>query len=266
MTLEKEAITGTELSGLVRSAVEQAMGKFGEEARTPTDVPVAGAVMAQDYPVPANDIMKAIHSWTLNPDATPPSDSQVIQLKQDGSVELISNDELERRLQQAEMNQVSAAGFIGNLDGATSAIPIVGKIPFGSILFGAVPGALVSEVVDGLMAPRNADGSLNFMNLGAKVLIAGVGATFGRRFIGNKAAGFFAAGLLIFVAADFLPVDQWVARLVSSLGGTASASQAQPSASAPASQGADHQPLATSGGEALDVLRNFQAQGMAEAA
>lgn len=226
MTLEKEAITGTELSSLVRNAVETAVSKqFGEESGKVINFPGAGAEKAQDYPVPANDALKAIHSWTLDPDAIPPSDGQVIHLKQDSSVELISNAEMELRLQEAEMNQPSAAGLVSTLDGAASAIPIVGAIPWGSIIFGAVPGALVSEVVDGLMAPRNADGSVNFMNLGVKAVIAGVGVTFGKRLVGTKAAGFFAAGIGIFILADLLPVDQWVEQLTGLLKPSAASNQ-----------------------------------------
>lgn len=268
MTLEtKDApgqvgTTSTQLSNMIETALSNALNERAAAANIKL-VPTGGdkdhesAVLAQE---PQNDILKQIHSWTLKDDATAPKEGQVIVMNQD-RVEVLDSGEFEQRL--ATMNQPALAGTINTLNGIGGL-----DIPWGDILFGALPGALVSEVVDGLMPPRNADGSLNFQNLGIKLGIAWAGVQFGDRLVGRQASQFFAGGIIIFVLADILPLDQWVATVRGWFDRNASSGQPDMGqhelSLARQHQGSDASRLDPSqGSDALETLRGLQARRLA---
>ena len=256
--LEKDApaqvgVKSTQLSTMIEGALSSALAqRFGAsgEASQAGDPPAA--TMGQE---PTNEVLKAIHKWTLDPNAIPPTDGHLLVMNQDRSFEAITNQEYEQR--QATMGQPALAGFVNQLDGIGGL-----DIPWGSVLIGALPGAMVSEIVDGLMPQRNADGSLNLTNLLVKGGIAWAGVQFGDRLIGRRASQFFAGGLILFVLGDLLPIDQWVARIRGLLTRGANTGQPQPQpspsfaqTSSPASS-FDPSP----GDDALEALRGHKAR------
>lgn len=194
-------ISQTQLSSMIEGALSSAL-----ETRFGSSQGVADPNAATLALEPTHPSLRALHAWTLDGGTQPVRDDQVILLNQDG-VEILDADEFDRRY--AMMGQPALAGTISQLNGLGGF-----DIPWGDVLFGALPGAIVSEVVDGLMAPRNADGSVNFQNLAIKGVIAGVGVQFGAQFVGKRTAQFFAGGLVLFILADLLPIDQWVARII----------------------------------------------------
>ena len=253
--------TSTQLSNMIETALSNALNERAAAANirlVPTggDQDHGSAVMGQE---PENDILKAIHSWTLKDGVTAPSEGQVIVMNQD-RVEVLDNGEFEQRM--ATMNQPALAGTVNTLNGIGGL-----DIPWGNILLGALPGAIVSEVVDGLMPAFNADGSLNFQNVGIKLGIAWAGVQFGDRLVGRQASQFFAGGLIIFVLADILPLDQWVATIRGWFGrGSASSGQDTRMAQHELSLARQHQGSEASrldpsqGSDALETLRGLQAR------
>ena len=200
----KVGVQSTQLSTLIETALSSALSqRFGASNGQAAPGDPNTATMGQE---PQSEILKAIHSWTLDPKVNPASDATLFVINGDRTIEAISNQEYERR--SAVMGQPALAGFVNTLDGIGGL-----DIPWGSVLLGALPGAIVSEVVDGLMPAHNADGSINFMNLAVKGGIAWAGVQFGPQFVGRRASQFFAGGLILFVLSDFLPIDQWVANV-----------------------------------------------------
>lgn len=200
---QQTGITQTQLSGMIEGALTSALEtRFGTAQAAPAADPNAATLALE----PQHASLRALHQWTLEGSTEPVREDQVILLNQDG-VEILDADEYDRRY--AALGQPSFAGTINQLNNIGGF-----DIPWGDVLFGILPGAIVSEVVDGLMAPRNADGSINFQNIGVKALIAGVGVQFGAQFVGKRTAQFFAGGLILFILADLLPIDQWVANII----------------------------------------------------
>ena len=251
--------TSTQLSNMIETALANALNERAAAANiqlvpTGSDQDHGSAAMAQE---PQNDILKAIHSWTLKDDATAPKEGQVIVMNQD-RVEVLDNGEFEQRL--ATMNQPALAGTVNTLNGIGGL-----DIPWGNILLGALPGAIVSEVVDGLMPAFNPDGSLNFQNVAIKLGIAWAGVQFGPQLVGRQASQFFAGGIIIFVLADILPLDQWVATIrgwFQRNGATSGQDLSQHELSlARQHQGSQASQLDPSqGSDALETLRGLQAR------
>ena len=249
----KVGVQSTQLSSMIEAALTSALSqRFGASngQAAPTDSNVV--TMAQE---PQNDILKSIHRWTLDPQVLPPSDAHLFVINQDRTIEAISNQEYERRT--AVMGQPAIAGFVNTLDGIGGL-----DIPWGAVLFGALPGAIVSEVIDGLMPAHNADGSINFMNLGVKGLVAWAGVQFGPQLVGRRASQFFAGGLILFVLSDFLPIDQWVANLRGLFGRTATGGQFAAHELELARQAQTASPASTfnpsAADDALESLRNHR--------
>lgn len=134
---------------------------------------------------------------------------EVLLRQEDGSMVLRPRKDLDREANYAVMGQVSIADAASQLDGALG----VG-IPWGSILLGAIPGAVVGEVIDGLLPPRNAKGELNFANLGVKGVIAAGAASFGPDLIGKTPAMLFVGALGVQMLSDILPLDRWVRNII----------------------------------------------------
>ena len=258
-------IRRSELASMIGDSVNAAFDR--RSPAEPVSSPDEHARLSQDRDVPEAKMLRAIHEWSLRPDSSPPEQGEVVEVRQDGTVEIVSQEAITERTREAELRQAVLSPFITQLDGIGGL-----DIPWGSILLGTVPGAIVSEVVDGVMPPRNADGRMNFGNLAVKGGIAWAGVQFGPQFIGRKASGFFAAGLGLFIFADLLPVDQWVAQLVGLFQRGETASQNQMIAqheqrlrSSDMHQGSGHSFIQPSqGDDALETLRALSRQtGMA---
>ena len=205
------SVKRAELDAIIDSSIAAALQKN----LSPRLAPATGAEMAQEK-APDHSVLRAIHDWSLKPDTSAPRLGEIIEVRQDGTVEIVTEQVMRERVQKAEMEQVgfALAPFVNQLDNAFGF-----NIPWGSIAFGILPGAVVSEVVDGVTPPRNVDGSLNFVNLLTKGVIAGVGVQALPPVIGRRASQFFAAGLGLFILADLLPINQWVANIVGLFGG-----------------------------------------------
>lgn len=216
---EKVGVQSTQLSSMIEAALNSALSqRFGASNGQTAPTPITDAKVVTLAQEPSNELLKSIHTWTLDPKVMPPSDAHLFVINPDHTIEAISNQEYERRT--AIMGQPAIAGFVNTLDGIGGL-----DIPWGAVLFGALPGAVVSEVIDGLMPAHNADGSINFINLLTKGAAAWAGVQFGPQLIGRRASQFFAGGLILFVLSDFLPIDQWVANLRGLFGRTAASSQ-----------------------------------------
>lgn len=254
-TTGQVGVQSTQLSSLIEAALSNALSqRFGAAGGQAQAADAKAVTMGQE---PQDDILKAIHKWTLDPDAIPPTEGHLLVMNKDRSFEAITNEEYEQR--RATMGQPMAAGIVNTLDGLGGL-----DIPWGSVLLGALPGAMVSEIVDGLMPPRNADGSINVTNLLIKGGIAWAGVQFGDRLIGRRASQFFAGGLLLFVLGDLLPIDQWVAKITNLFSQGADTGQPQPQLGL--GLGADlaqtRSPASTfdpsPGDDALDALRGHR--------
>lgn len=246
-------VKSTQLSSMIEAALSSALTqRFGASDGSSKwvldkDGDAKGATMGQE---PQNEVLKAIHKWTLDPDAIPPTEGHLLVMNKDRSFEAITNEEYEQR---AVMGQPALVGFVNTLDGIGGL-----DIPWGSVLFGILPGAMVSEIVDGLMTPRNADGTINFMNLGLKGAIAWAGVQFGPQLIGRRASQFFAGGILLFVLGDLLPIDQWVANITKLFNRGADTGQPAPGFAQTRSAASSFDPSA--GDDALEALRGHKAR------
>lgn len=249
-------ISQTQLSTMIESALTSALEtRFGSSAGPNATDPNAATLALE----PSHPSLRALHAWTLESNTPAVREDQVILLNQDG-VEILDAGEFDRRY--AAMGQPALAGTINQLNNIAGL-----GIPWGDVLFGALPGAIVSEVIDGLMPPRASDGSVNFQNLAFKGVVAFAGARFGEQFIGKRASQFFAGGLILFVLADLLPIDQWVANIINLFrrNGAASAQFNQPSSMLARGHQETSNLDPSQGTDALETLRGLQAQERAAA-
>lgn len=173
-----------EVQAAIEAIVDQAVGRSIAAATpdsTPTPAPATSLV-----PAPVNRLVLASMEQRT--------------VTQDG--ELV-----------ADMEQMSFAKNVESLN------KIGGLGVVGSIVFGAIPGAVVGEVIDGLVPVRTAGGEINLVNVLVKGAAAWGGVKYGRKIVGAHAAGFFAGAIGLQVAAELLPLDRWVDALVGKLGG-----------------------------------------------
>ncbi|MDP2661293.1 MAG: hypothetical protein Q8R28_11260 [Dehalococcoidia bacterium] len=107
-------------------------------------------------------------------------------------------------------------GPIEALDGFK--IPLVNAtLPIGSAVVGGLTGFVVGEVVDVVISQRTKEGGVNWINVGANGLAAGVLVKFGPGVMGHTASN-FAAGIIILNLALRLPgVQDNLAKLISAI-------------------------------------------------
>jgi hypothetical protein len=170
------------------------------------------APMAQDTPA-LPEAFSNLNSWMQNRGEHPLGDDEVLRFKGD-QVEVLTASDFARMRQGG-----AVAGVVSDLDNVTKY-----DIPFGSVIFGLVPGAVTGEVIDGLLPLRNGDGTLNIANPVAKGAVGVAGAIFADRLVGRRAAGFFVGALALQVFSDAVPLDRfvnWAVRQLRRSNGTA---------------------------------------------
>ena len=172
------------------------------------------APMAQDPPAlpPA---FSNLGRWIQDRGDKPLAEGELIRIEGD-QIEVIPPGEY------APMAQDGLAGVVTQLDNATP-----WDIPFGAVIFGAVPGAITGEVIDGLVPLRRADDTLNFMNPAFKGAAIAVAVMFGERLIGRRASQFYAGALVLQMFVDLVPLDRFVNWAVRQLRRDGSAAQGQ---------------------------------------
>lgn len=111
---------------------------------------------------------------------------------------------------KAEAHQVALKGIVDQLDTMIPGVPL----PWGSVIFGAIPGIVLGEVIDGFVPPRTKEDTLNFLNPVVKVVAAVATYKPIEGMVGRNAALFYAGTLTIQVASLILPLDQWVSTIV----------------------------------------------------
>lgn len=109
---------------------------------------------------------------------------------------------------EADVEQAALTGIIRQLDTIGGL-----DVPFGSVIFGGIPGLVVGELVDGFVSPVAA-GGVSWANVLVKTGVAWMGVQFLPQFIGRNGSLFFAGSLALQAARQILPIDQWVANLV----------------------------------------------------
>ena len=185
------------------------------------------APMAQDPPaLPA--AFSNLGRWIQERGDKPLADGELIRIGPD-QVEVVPPGEY------APMAQDGLAGVVTQLDNITQF-----DIPFGAVLIGGLPGAIVGEVVDGLVQLRNADGTLNMMNPAMKGALGFGGAMFLDRLVGRRAAGFFVGALVLQIFVDVFPLDRFVSWAIGQLrrdGSEVVTAQATQVITGPAGQG-----------------------------
>lgn len=137
--------------------------------------------------------------WISERGDKPLGDDEVLHFRED-DIEILPAGELASMAQRG-----GAGGLVSDLDNVTRF-----DIPFGSVIFGALPGAAAGEIVDGLMPLRNADGTFNIANPITKGVGGFGGAMFADRLVGRRAAGFFVGALLLQIVVDAVPLDRFV--------------------------------------------------------
>ncbi|KKN54176.1 hypothetical protein LCGC14_0595250 [marine sediment metagenome] len=191
-----ETLSMTAIREEIASGVASAIDAFDWDARLGLK-PDPVAPMAQDLTTLPPAFAK-LGSWIAERGDKPLADGETIRISAD-QVEIIPPGEL------AQMAQGGIAGVVKQLDDVSGF-----DVPFGAVVFGAIPGAITGEVIDGIFPLRNADDSMNITNPVVKTAIVAGVAVFGERWIGRPAARFFAGALVLQVFVDVLPVDRFV--------------------------------------------------------
>ncbi len=191
-----ETLSMTDIREEITSGIASAIDAVDWNARLGLK-PDPVAPMAQELTTlpPA---FSRLGTWIAERGDKPLADGEMIRISDDQN-EVIPPGEV------AQMAQGGVAGIVKQLDDVSGF-----DVPFGAVVFGAIPGAITGEVIDGLFPVRNADDSMNITNPVIKTaVIAGV-AVFGERWMGRPAARFFAGALVLQVFVDVLPVDRFV--------------------------------------------------------
>jgi len=155
---------------------------------------------------PESPIAKAIEQGQK------PEQGQTLQIDSQGNVKTV---DLSQEVTQEQSAVASIASKGDNMLGL--------GIPWGSVMVGAVPGIFVGDLIDGFVSPTTEEGGTNIANIGVKVGVGAAGTMYLSRYIGATPAKWFAGALVVQVASDLLPLDQWVAKVKSwfNNGGTA---------------------------------------------
>ena len=114
---------------------------------------------------------------------------------------------------QASMKAPGIAGILESGDNF--------RIPFLDLKLGPVVsagvgifgGTVVFNVVDSLVAPKDAQGKNSLMNLGAQTLAAGALATWGPKYVGKTAAYFMSGTIAVGLLMRWTPFQEWVVKV-----------------------------------------------------
>jgi hypothetical protein len=159
------------------------------------------------------------------PEVPTPEADQVISMGQDGEYELVSRADVALQQWSAEMHQGALAPIERPLNALTP------NVPAGSVLIGGSIGLLGGELIDGFVSPSNDAGGVNMANVAVKAGAAFFLGAFGNRLLTKQGvlAGVVVLGLQ--VASDVLPLNEWIAAIVSRVnsigGGEGALQQAQ---------------------------------------
>lgn len=160
--------------------------------------------------------------------ASKPKDGDVIIVSED-HIEVLTKEQV---AEQVTMGQAALGGTVARLDALGGL-----RLPVGSVLFGAIPGAIVGTAIDRVVSSKTSSGGMNIANVGLKVGVGIMAMRFLPRYLGKMAATFFVGGLLVQVIADALPIQGIVNRLAgflsSILGGRVAAGQTTMALAAP---------------------------------
>ena len=191
-----DTLSMTEIREEITSGIASAIEKVDWNARLGLK-PDPVAPMAQDLTALPPAFSK-LGTWIAERGDKPLADGETIRISAD-QIEIIPPGEV------AQMAQGGVAGVVKQLDDVSGF-----DVPFGAVLFGAIPGAITGEVIDGLFPLRNADDSMNFTNPVVKTAVVAGVAVFGERWLGRPATRFFVGALVLQVFVDVLPVDRFV--------------------------------------------------------
>lgn len=190
--------------------IKRAVHEEREDARAAAPAPAAQQVATAQ--VPADPVLAALARFSQEAKA-PPKLGELIRINTEGKVEVVPQAAL---LAQASMSQGALGGVVDTLDDVKL---FKMAIPLGSAIIGLPAGTILGEVIDGFVSPRNATGGMNAMNLVAKGVGVYGALAFGPNLMGKRASQFAAAALLVQVASQFLPIDQWVSQIVGAVRG-----------------------------------------------
>lgn len=235
MDIPTATLTREELKGDMESLLKRGFADFFGEDGPPAkpDKPI-DLSMAQ---VKGDKRLGELATWASSA-RTSIADGDIIEPLAGGDFNIRPLEEVLAEQETASMQQ-GLGRIAGTLDGALGA-----KIPWGSILIGALPGLFVHEVIDGTIEPRTQvldalgnpipdpndptgfETNINWPNPLLKIGLAAVVSNFGTDFIGRRPSMLFSGTLLVLALADILPIDQWVAKVVDTFkGGTAPVAQ-----------------------------------------
>ena len=191
--------------------LEEVRSEVGSQISTSLN----SALDAIDWKSKLNLPAEPVAPMSQDPPALPPAFSNLGRWIQDRGDKPLAEGELIRFEgdqievvppgEYAPMAQDGVAGIVTQLDNATP-----WDIPLGAVVFGAIPGAITGEVIDGLVPLRTADDKLNMMNPALKGAAIAAAVMFGERLIGRRASQFYAGALVLQMFVDVFPLDRFV--------------------------------------------------------
>ncbi len=113
---------------------------------------------------------------------------------------------------EGELGKLTDPAGAGVLSGITKTE--VFGIPLGQIAIGTFGGVFVSEILDGFLAKQS-----TMVKGAVKLGIAGVTATWGKRWLGKDVSYAIAFVLGVFGLSQILPIDKWAAGIAGKVGG-----------------------------------------------
>lgn len=117
--------------------------------------------------------------------------------------------DVEAKFKEMAAKVEEPAGALGGLTKTE-----VWGIPIGQVAVGTFGGVFISELVDGFLARQS-----TMVKGLAKLGMAGVAGTWGRRWMGKEASFAIALVLGVFGLSQILPIDKWAAQLAGSAKG-----------------------------------------------
>lgn len=165
---------------------------------TPQVIPTGAPAATMEAPAWLRDLS----AWGQK--VSPGASWDYIQKRPSGEYAFLRQGDILKNQWTVELRE----GFLAPIERSlNSAFPMV---PLGSIAFGTTLGIVAGEVIDGLVAPRTAIGTINMANLATKLILGGIIVTLGKSIM-TPVGALFAVGILGGqVLADILPLDKWV--------------------------------------------------------
>lgn len=200
-------LTRSEIFADIKRAVHE---EWEERTRGAAPAPAEQQVVVAQ--MPSDPVLAALARFSQEA-KTPPKTGELLRINQENKWEVVPQAAI---LAQASMSQGALGGVVDTLDDVKL---FKMALPLGSALIGLPAGTILGEVIDGFVPPRNAAGGMNAMNLVAKGVGVYGALAFGPNLVGKRASQFAAAALLVQVASQFLPIDQWVSQIVGAVRG-----------------------------------------------